>query len=305
MTGMVEVPAPAALLPRPVLERSVAADAAAADADAAATRAKVTVREPTGPEELDATCDLFARIWREPPGDRSMTPRALRALSHAGNYVSLALCEDKIIGACTGFFGLADEWKLHSHIAGVDASAQGRNVGFALKTHQRAWVLLRGLDRVSWTYDPLVRRNAYFNLCKLAVSAQSYIVDFYGPMADGINAGDESDRVVVEWHLDDANASLACAGHPREVEVESLRRAGASVALSADATGRPAVGPRHTSTVLVGVPEDIERLRLENPAAARDWRFALRDVLGGLVEDGAQVTGFNREGWYVVQRGQA
>jgi len=53
------------------------------------------------------------------------------------------------------------------------------------------------------------------------------------------------------------------------------------------------------------VPEDIERLRLENPAAARDWRFALRDVLGGLVEDGAQVTGFNREGWYVVQRGQA
>ena len=47
-----------------------------------------------------------------------------------------------------------------------------------------------------WTYDPLVSRNARFNLVKLGAVGTEYAVDFYGPMRDGVNDG-ESDRLTV------------------------------------------------------------------------------------------------------------
>ena len=39
-----------------------------------------------------------------------------------------------------------------------------------------------------------------------------------------------------------------------------------------------------------------------DPGAAKAWRHAVRDVLGGLMGEGARVTGFVREGGYVVER---
>jgi predicted GNAT superfamily acetyltransferase len=41
-------------------------------------------------------------------------------------------------------------------------------------------------------------------------------------------------------------------------------------------------------------------MRSAEPALARSWRAALRDVLGGLLAEGARVRGFDRGGWYVV-----
>jgi predicted GNAT superfamily acetyltransferase len=54
--------------------------------------------------------------------------------------------------------------------------------------------------------------------------------------------------------------------------------------------------------VLVAVPSDIERLRHHDPGRAAAWRSALREVLGGLMADGARVTGFDRAGWYVLSK---
>ena len=76
-----------------------------------------------------------------------------------------------------------------------------RNVGYALKLHQRAWALQRGIATITWTFDPLVRRNAYFNLAKLGVRATRYLPNFYGAMQDPINAGDDTDRLLVDWDL--------------------------------------------------------------------------------------------------------
>jgi len=52
--------------------------------------------------------------------------------------------------------------------------------------------------------------------------------------------------------------------------------------------------------LLVGVPADIERMRSSDPKRAAAWRGALRDVLAPLMAGGARVTGFDRDGWYVV-----
>jgi predicted GNAT superfamily acetyltransferase len=76
------------------------------------------------------------------------------------------------------------------------------------------------------------------------------------------------------------------------------------IALACGEDGRPVIDPSPSGgggTVLVAVPADIEGLRQTDPAAAKAWRAALREVLGGLLADGAQVTGFDRTGWYVLE----
>jgi predicted GNAT superfamily acetyltransferase len=194
---------------------------------------------------------------------------------------------------------------MHSHIAGVSARLPGRHVGFALKLHQRAWAMSRGVTVITWTFDPLVCRNAYFNIGKLAASAVEYLPDFYGAMDDEINSGDDTDRLLVHWPLADDPVVRAARGVGIAADAAGLRAAGAAVALDAGPGGRPAPGLAggEAPTILVRVPQDIETTRRDDGHAARLWRRAVRDVLGGLMADGGQVTGFDRSGWYVVRRG--
>ncbi len=56
-----------------------------------------------------------------------------------------------------------------------------------MKLHQRAWAIARGIPVIEWTFDPLVARNAYFNIRKLGAMPVEYLPNFYGIMGDGIN----------------------------------------------------------------------------------------------------------------------
>ncbi|WP_394619960.1 GNAT family N-acetyltransferase [Lentzea sp. JNUCC 0626] len=246
----------------------------------------VTVRQLTSHADLLAAQRLFESIWQGdvPP----VTAELLRAMAKAGNYVAGAFDGDLLVGACAGFCSPPAARSLHSHIAGVAAGTRGRAVGLALKLDQRQWALDRDITEISWTFDPLVRRNAHFNLTKLAAEATEYLPDFYGDMHDGINAGAESDRLLVTWRITDPVV-------PRTVVVEG------SVALGIS-DGLPVLGNPSGATVLVAVPPDVETLRTTNPAAAREWRHAVREVLGSLLAEGARVTGFDRSGWYAVER---
>lgn len=64
---------------------------------------------------------------------------------------------------------------LHSHVSGVSADARGRGVGRALKRHQRVWALTPGVGTVTWTFDPLLHRNARFDLAVLGAVADGYL----------------------------------------------------------------------------------------------------------------------------------
>ena len=207
-----------------------------------------------------------------------------------------------MVGACVGFFQAPSEDALHRHIAGVSRAATGRSIGFALKLHQRAWALGHGVSEVAWTFDPLVSRNAYFNLTKLGALPDEYLPNFYGPMADGINAGDDSDRLLVRWRLRDPLVALACAGDGTPASVADELAHGAAVALSVAADGEPVAGRLDGTVSLVAVPPDIDRVRATSPARAHRWRMAARETLTTLVAAGGRIEGFDRTGWYVVRR---
>jgi predicted GNAT superfamily acetyltransferase len=281
------------------LSPSIAA-ATEAGIDAAAA-AGVRVRELRELAELDEVYRLYDSIWRPDPSNPPVTTELLRALTKAGNYVGGAYDGDELIGACVGFFSAPAEVSMHSHVAGVSGAARGRNVGFALKLHQRAWALRRGVSTISWTFDPLIRRNAYFNVAKLAARPTEYLTNFYGDMRDGINSGDDTDRLLVRWELDAPAVGAAAAR--RSAVTDARLMPGATVALASGTDGRPTVAdPAGDGVVLVAVPPDVEGLRRTDPGAAKAWRAALREVLGGLLANGARVTGFDRAGWYVVEQ---
>jgi predicted GNAT superfamily acetyltransferase len=281
----------------------------AADADDAARTAAggagLTIAEIDDLARLTAVARLFDEVWSNALDSPMISPSTLKALAHAGNYVAAAYRDGELAGGLVGFLGRHNGGpQLHSHILGVSREVQGRNIGFALKLHQRAWALAQGIGTVTWTFDPLVRRNAYFNLTKLGASITAYYENFYGDMNDAINAGDESDRVLVEWNLDAPSVIHASRSESVEPDVDVLTKEGAVVALRSDDGDAPQVaGGRRAGTLLVQVPDDIVKIRSLDDALARGWRHASRETLGAALNDGYVASGMTRSGWYVLVNG--
>jgi predicted GNAT superfamily acetyltransferase len=273
-------------------------DAAVATAQASG----VEIIELVEVRDLKAVYSQIDSIWGPNLAQAPVSTELLRALAKSGNYVVAAFAEDALVGSCVGFFAPPRSQTLHSHIAAVSPGGRGRSVGFALKVHQRAWALARGVSTITWTFDPLVARNAYFNLAKLSATPEEYLPDFYGEMEDQINRNDATDRLLMRWELESPQVDSACRGLHTRVDALQLRAAGASVALDRTADGSPHRGQSSGPTVLVAVPEDVERLRGTSPELASEWRTALREALLPMMSNGARITGFDRAGWYVVSK---
>ncbi|GAA1163284.1 GNAT family N-acetyltransferase [Microbacterium oxydans] len=283
---------------------------AADAANAAAAKAGVEIRLLEDVEDFTLVAELFQSIWTKQGEASPVNVETLRALSKAGSYVGGAFEHDELVGACFGFFAAPEQRALHSHIAGVSSRMRGRSVGFALKVHQRAWALEEGLDEISWTFDPLISRNAHFNLVKLAATPTSYHRNFYGHMADALNGADDTDRMLVTWYVRDPRVVAACHGEPVpeivEIDTEEINAEEMSVEPLLSVGGD--LGPlRHRTDarlVRVALPRDIETLRLTEPARATAWRLALRETLGSSLEGGGRVLSFDRSGAYTIDRGE-
>lgn len=260
------------------------------------------IRELHDIADLRLLADLFAVVWGR-PGEPSLDSDVLKALAHSGSYVAGAFVQGRLIGGLVGWLGgdPRHELHMHSHILGVLPDSEARGLGFQLKQHQRRWCLDRKVTVMEWTTDPLVRRNIYFNLTKLGADAPNYFVNFYGEMADGINAGDESDRLLIRWQLDSERAESATKGRTLEPDVEKLRDWGSDAILAAGPSGEPVMTESSARVLMCQVPEDIVALRHSDPPVARAWRVALRQSLGAAMDRGYAITGATRSGWYVLE----
>jgi predicted GNAT superfamily acetyltransferase len=271
-------------------------------AEAAANDAGVKVRSISETDDLRAACRLLNTIWQSDSGDSHVATSLLRALSKVG-YVAGVFDGGGLIGACAGFFSAPARNELHSHIAGLSSSARGRGVGWAMKLHQRAWALGQEVTTVTWTFDPLVSRNAYFNVVKLGGTPVQYLPDFYGSMDDVINGTEATDRLLLRWDLTTDVAARASVGMHRRWDAATLRETGAVTALTCSPELEPVPGKADGRIVLVEIPPDIEVLRRTDPARAAEWRMAVRHTLGRLLDQEAAVLGFDRAGRYVLDRG--
>jgi predicted GNAT superfamily acetyltransferase len=275
---------------------------ASADAARAASAAGVEIRVLTDLAGQSLARQLFDQTWSA-DGDTQVTSNLMQALVHSGAYVSGAFIGDRIVGAAFAFPGRdsSGHWHLHSHLAAVLEDVRDRRIGAALKWHQRSWAIQNGYETITWTFDPLVRRNARLNLLKLGVYVCDYYEDFYGDMADALNAGDATDRAMARWELLSDRTMRAAASlnglDPDPIPI------GAIVALSVEAD-EPVVLQISSSAdvLLVALPADIIDIREKNPALAARWRMAVRSVLSPVLASGMEITGFTGDGSYLVER---
>ena len=203
-------------------------------------------------EEMESVSAFLCKVWA---GGPEVVPFDLGlAVLHVGAYCSAAYDGENMVAASFGFRGVYNGKDiLHSHVTG--SSRPG--AGYELKQHQFNWAVRQGLAGITWSFDPLVRRNCVFNFEKLGATAIEYLPNFYGTMTDEINAGDDSDRLFVYWDL-----------------------AGSS---SPEANSAETISPKAIS---VEIPEDIETLRRTNLAEAKLWRSKNRETLHPLMAQG-------------------
>ena len=214
--------------------------------------------------------EVLQQVW----GSSSplVTLELARAIAHSGGYVAAAFAPSgSMVGASVGILARqGDAPALHSHVTGLLPAARHTGTGRALKLHQRAWAAARGIDWITWTFDPLVRRNAWFNIAVLGADVDEYLPSFYGEMTDAINVGDDSDRLHVAWKV------------------------------NAPVPERPRDGREIDAVALVPTPEDIVELRRHDPVAVDRWRRSTRDALLGALGAGHRIVGFSRDGNYVI-----
>ncbi|MFF3512259.1 chorismate synthase [Streptomyces sp. NPDC002573] len=287
-------------------ELSVAQERAARLAEESARAAGVHLRTVEGVAPLAAVADYFSDVWRTPRSSPPLPAEVLHSVVHAGGAVHAAYTADggRLAGACAAVFGPPAEADAYSLLAAADPG-----LGPVVKQAQRAWLLGRGARTLRWTFDPLVARNARFNLVKLGATGTEYLVDFYGPMADGVNDGDESDRLTVTWDLvaprhASAPASVTPAPDPTRTgetatAPDPTRTAETATAPDGGPLARRSLDDR---TLWCRVPHDVVALRATDPALALRWRHAVREVFTKAFAEGFTATGMSRDGWYTLTR---
>ena len=239
-----------------------------------------------------AVADYFSDVWQTPRTAPPLLPETLHSIAHAGGAVHAAFEGERLAGACVAVFGPPLTREVYSVLAAAE-----RGLGVPLKEAQRAWAVELGARTMRWTFDPLVGRNARFNFVKLGAEGTEYLVDFYGPMADGVNDGDETDRLAVSWDL---------VGPPQGQPYDSgpgTRDREAAPVTHAAPDGGPLArrGPRDRH-VWCRVPDDIVALRAVDPELALRWRRDVREVFTKAFAEGFTATGMSRDGWYTLTR---
>ena len=215
--------------------------------------------------------NIFDLTWSMDTGTE-ITPNLLQAMIHSGSYLSGAFIDNKIVGAAFAFPATNGRLHLHSHMTAVLPEFRDKGVGYSLKIDQWNWAKKKNYSHLSWTFDPLVRRNAKLNIAKLGVDISAYHPNFYGDMPDALNAGDESDRLMVSWRTD--------VGAPKARELITNPEPG---------------------DILIEIPEDIVAIRSKNQNESMKWRRQVREQFLAAFEKNGKVVGFSANNEYVVR----
>jgi len=231
----------------------------------------IQIRELVNLQDQNSGRKIFDLTWAIDAGNE-ITPNLLQAMVHSGSYLSGAYIGNKIVGAAFAFPATNSGLHIHSHMTAVLPEYRDKGVGYALKIDQWNWAKKHKYSHLSWTFDPLVRRNAKLNLVKLGVAISAYYANFYGAMPDALNAGDESDRLMVSWSTDiDEPKARELITHPKPDDV------------------------------LIEIPEDILVIRSKNQSESMKWRRQVREQFLTAFEKNGKVVGFSANNEYVVR----
>jgi len=222
-------------------------------------------------EEQSAGIKIFDKVWDTKNGTE-LTPNLSQAMVHSGSYFAGAFIDGKCIGAVFAFPATTGGLHLHSHMTAVLDDYRDQGIGYLLKIDQWQWAKNNNYKEITWTFDPLVARNAKLNLIKLGVDISAYYPNFYGDMPDVLNAGDESDRIMASWKV-----------------------------IGEQPVSKNITTNLNESDTLIKIPEDIVTIRNKDISENLKWRHKVREEFMQAFEKGGKVVGFSANNEYVVR----
>ncbi len=178
---------------------------------------EIEIRECLAIEELAQCVELQREVFALPEIEISPV-RHLVVTKHAGGFTLGAFAAEKLVGfvlSVPAFFG--NERFFYSHMMAVKADFQSYGIGARLKWAQRETALMKDVNFIKWTFQPVQARNAYLNLEKLGAIVRHYEPNFYGTdystLPDGATKiGLDSDRLFAEWHLESEKVKQLAKG---------------------------------------------------------------------------------------------
>lgn len=237
----------------------------------------IVIRDIDRFEELRAVEALQKQVWG--CSDLDVAPLTiLAATREVGGVLIGAYDSADLVGFVYGFPGYeAGRVTHHSHMLAVKPAYRNHDLGYQLKLAQRERVLAQGIERVTWTFDPLQSINAHFNFGKLGVVADSYKIDFYCEATSSFLHQLGTDRLWVTWVLNSerVRARLQGDGQQASFSADEVLRL---VQVGPDQTPRRNIssrflGQKHLS---IEIPADINDLQRRAPTLAVEWREATR-----------------------------
>lgn len=245
--------------------------------------AQVVIKELTTPAEIYEITMLDKSIWTV----TEIPSHQLLAAVRNGGLLLGAYLHDELIGFCYGFAGLANgEPYLYSHILSILQPYREQGISELLKYKQKEIALARGYKVIFWGFDPLDVHAALRNFTNLGAVSESYYEDFYRTLAVEEDFMLPTDRVGVNWWL---------LREPAEMAIDELEEeAQLIVPWQLTTVGLPALitktfskDARYTANAyLLAVPNHFQKIHVESPVLAEDWRFKIRDILLTLFAQG-------------------
>ena len=249
--------------------------------------AALQIRQLTQLDEYTRVVELQQEIWGF--ADVELLPRRLFVVaSKIGGQLLGAFDGKTMVAFCLCIPGLKPGGKayLHSHMLGVLAPYRNTGLGRRMKFLQRDYALANNVDLIEWTFDPLEIKNAFFNIERLGAVVRRYTHNQYGTTTSPLHGGLPTDRLTAEWWIRSARVINICSGSP-------------------DAVSQVRNGSEPMATI--SVPNDIDKLRKEEPAVAREVQARIRHEFDATFSTDLTVTGFRKDsqaGTYLLHKWQ-
>jgi chorismate synthase len=258
----------------------------------------IEIRDIKETSELRTVEDLQKEVWG--CSDREILPSlALIPLLEIGAVLLGAFSAAEMVGFVLGLPGREDGRAiLHSDMLAVKAEYRSHGLGYKLKLRQREAALAKGIDRITWTFDPLQSRNAYLNFAKLGVKADRYRINYYGETSSFLH-GTGTDRLWVRWDLKTDRVKQRIERGPNQQE--PLRLPEVPTLVQVNEHNAP-VSTEYSGadSSVIEIPADIDSLVEDDLALARRWREMTRAAFTSAIDRGLVVEDFFR----VERRGQ-
>lgn len=262
--------------------------------------AAVSVRPLESLADFHACVALQADVWGREFTD-GVPASLLQVSTYVGGLALGAFTEaGEIVGMLFGLTGTDGVEIVHwSHLLGVRDSVRNLGVGRLLKEAQRTELARRGIRKMSWTFDPLVAKNAYLNLNRLGATVVRYVPNMYGTTGSPLHYGIATDRLIV---------SVDTSAVAPDATTLLTKRTPLPV-LSPEMRGSdlPIVRASPPPALWLEVPNDIRQVIEHQPRAATAWRESVRENFQWALGLGYEVKALQRDpvtsrAFYVLRR---